>query len=209
MPGALPSQYFRTKRSVGPLLIITRAAMLVRAFALDRTIRFACCGDQRSSQRSAGGVSRISSLYIHRQRIGQHKSLFTARSLSRREGYANGLTNLAMPTKTSIEKRLRGLGGRSPRLAPDRSELVTWSIQASPRLPRIFRPTMSDAESHTNGQRTFPPLYKSTGNESMDRLAFFHILEKLKVWLPISSRRLLWVQCPSIIASRSRSARVG
>lgn len=33
-----------------------------------------------------------------------------------------------------------------------------------------------------NGKRTFPPLYKSGGNESMDRLAFFHILERLKVW---------------------------
>jgi hypothetical protein len=30
-------------------------------------------------------------------------------------------------------------------------------------------------------KREFPPLYKSSGNESVDRLAFFHILERLKV----------------------------
>ena len=41
--------------------------------------------------------------------------------------------------------------------------------------------TMS--ESSMNGKRTFPPLYKSGGNESMDRLVFFHILERLKVWM--------------------------
>jgi hypothetical protein len=29
-------------------------------------------------------------------------------------------------------------------------------------------------------QRTFPPLYKGTGNEGQDRLAFIHILERLK-----------------------------
>lgn len=37
------------------------------------------------------------------------------------------------------------------------------------------------SEFHTNAQRNFSPLYKSTGNESVDRLAFFHILERLKV----------------------------
>jgi hypothetical protein len=30
-------------------------------------------------------------------------------------------------------------------------------------------------------KRDFPPLYKSSGNVSSDRLAFFHILERLKV----------------------------
>ncbi|KAF9650137.1 HD domain-containing protein [Thelephora ganbajun] len=43
-------------------------------------------------------------------------------------------------------------------------------------------------ESRANGQRTFPPLYKSTRNESMDRLAFFHILERLK-----TQKRTGWV----------------
>jgi len=76
--------------------------------------------------------------------------------------------------------------------------------QVSPYL-RTFRMTMSGTASHTNGQRTFPPLYKSNGNESADRLAFFHILERLKVHLPISS------QHPSFIGtvSRLRSVRVG
>ena len=30
-------------------------------------------------------------------------------------------------------------------------------------------------------KRHFPPLYKSSGDTSSDRLAFFHILEHLKV----------------------------
>lgn len=32
-----------------------------------------------------------------------------------------------------------------------------------------------------NGKRIFPPLYQSTGEVALDRLAFFHILERLKV----------------------------
>ncbi len=31
--------------------------------------------------------------------------------------------------------------------------------------------------------REFPPLYEQTGNAGLDRLAFFHILERLKVVL--------------------------
>ena len=30
-------------------------------------------------------------------------------------------------------------------------------------------------------RRTFPPLYQSSGDEAQDRLAFIHILERLKV----------------------------
>ncbi|EIM88714.1 HD domain-containing protein [Stereum hirsutum FP-91666 SS1] len=37
-------------------------------------------------------------------------------------------------------------------------------------------------------KRVFPPLYKSSGNKSEDRLAFFHILEKLK-----TQKRTGWV----------------
>jgi hypothetical protein len=29
--------------------------------------------------------------------------------------------------------------------------------------------------------RVFPPLYKSSGDPASDRLAFFHVLERLKV----------------------------
>jgi hypothetical protein len=34
-------------------------------------------------------------------------------------------------------------------------------------------------------RRVFPPLYKSSGNLASDRLAFFHVLERLKVRLTI------------------------
>ncbi|KAF9785193.1 HD domain-containing protein [Thelephora terrestris] len=40
----------------------------------------------------------------------------------------------------------------------------------------------------TDRQRTFPPLYKSDGDEPMDRLSFFHILERLK-----TQKRTGWV----------------
>ena len=33
----------------------------------------------------------------------------------------------------------------------------------------------------TSNKRVFPPLYVTTGNVSRDRLAFIHILERLKV----------------------------
>ncbi|KIM88176.1 hypothetical protein PILCRDRAFT_814094 [Piloderma croceum F 1598] len=37
-------------------------------------------------------------------------------------------------------------------------------------------------------KRAFPPLYKSSGNEAQDNLAFFHILERLK-----TQKRTGWV----------------
>ncbi|KAF8621873.1 hypothetical protein AX15_007431 [Amanita polypyramis BW_CC] len=37
-------------------------------------------------------------------------------------------------------------------------------------------------------KRTFPPLYAPTGNESLDRLAFFHVLERLK-----TQKRTGWI----------------
>ncbi|KAF9461078.1 HD domain-containing protein [Collybia nuda] len=40
----------------------------------------------------------------------------------------------------------------------------------------------------SNSQRVFPPLYKPTGDKSSDRLAFIHILEKLK-----TQKRTGWV----------------
>jgi hypothetical protein len=33
----------------------------------------------------------------------------------------------------------------------------------------------------TESRRVFPPLYFATGNASRDRLAFIHVLERLKV----------------------------
>jgi len=37
-------------------------------------------------------------------------------------------------------------------------------------------------------KRVFPPLYKASGNEAQDNLAFFHILERLK-----TQKRTGWV----------------
>ncbi|KZT70809.1 hypothetical protein DAEQUDRAFT_764378 [Daedalea quercina L-15889] len=45
---------------------------------------------------------------------------------------------------------------------------------------QVLRPTV--------GKRVFPPLYQSTGNVAADRLAFFHILERLK-----TQKRTGWV----------------
>ncbi|KAK7687773.1 hypothetical protein QCA50_008992 [Cerrena zonata] len=42
--------------------------------------------------------------------------------------------------------------------------------------------------SATTPQRTFPPLYQSSGEPSVDKLAFFHILERLK-----TQKRTGWV----------------
>lgn len=39
-------------------------------------------------------------------------------------------------------------------------------------------------------KRTFPPLYRPTGNADTDRLAFFHVLERLKVPTSIAIRTL-------------------
>jgi putative hydrolase of HD superfamily len=35
-------------------------------------------------------------------------------------------------------------------------------------------------------QRVFPPLYEATGDKALDRLAFYHVLEKLKVGIFVS-----------------------
>ena len=60
-----------------------------------------------------------------------------------------------------------------------------------------------------SGQRTFPPLYKSDGNESMDRLAFFHTLERLKVRMFSYLVKPLLRAHSLVITSRLRSAQVG
>lgn len=41
--------------------------------------------------------------------------------------------------------------------------------------------TIMTEVSETPPTRVFPPLYKSSGDSASDRLAFFHILERLKV----------------------------
>ena len=71
------------------------------------------------------------------------------------------------------------------------SRMVLGSFQWSVGISHIYSllvfvplycsnsgPCMSSAST---SERTFPPLYSPTGNESKDRLAFFHILERLKV----------------------------
>ncbi|ESK89807.1 hd domain-containing protein [Moniliophthora roreri MCA 2997] len=45
------------------------------------------------------------------------------------------------------------------------------------------------SETAGTSERSFPPLYKSTGDPSVDRLAFFHILERLK-----TQKRTGWVR---------------
>ncbi|KAI0046527.1 HD domain-containing protein [Auriscalpium vulgare] len=47
---------------------------------------------------------------------------------------------------------------------------------------------MSSDSSSSQSKRVFPPLYRSSGDASTDRLAFFHILEKLK-----TQKRTGWV----------------
>ncbi|PSR82584.1 hypothetical protein PHLCEN_2v6017 [Hermanssonia centrifuga] len=37
-------------------------------------------------------------------------------------------------------------------------------------------------ESNVSTKRKFPPLYTSSGDTAADRLAFFHILERLKTF---------------------------
>ena len=39
----------------------------------------------------------------------------------------------------------------------------------------------SQSSQPKSSKRAFPPLYKSAGDASVDRLAFVHILERLKV----------------------------
>ncbi|KAG2122612.1 HD domain-containing protein [Suillus cothurnatus] len=48
---------------------------------------------------------------------------------------------------------------------------------------------MDESEIAPPAKRVFPPLYVSTGDASVDRLAFFHVLERLKTqkrtgWIP-------------------------
>lgn len=41
-------------------------------------------------------------------------------------------------------------------------------------------------------RRIFPPLYKSSGNLASDRLAFFHIIERLKVCFVLAGLALAY-----------------
>ncbi|KAG2063792.1 hypothetical protein BDR04DRAFT_1037069 [Suillus decipiens] len=47
---------------------------------------------------------------------------------------------------------------------------------------------MNESEIAPPAKRVFPPLYVSTGDTSIDRLAFFHVLERLK-----TQKRTGWV----------------
>lgn len=65
--------------------------------------------------------------------------------------------------------------------------------------------TMSSQRSGGATARVFPPLYVSAGNVSADRLAFFHILERLKVRALVS----LCDQDVYDVLNRRRNALVG
>ena len=54
------------------------------------------------------------------------------------------------------------------------------SVTGGARLTQFQFPTGPMATS-TEGKRIFPLLYVQTGDVSKDKLAFIHILEKLKV----------------------------
>ncbi|KDQ19110.1 hypothetical protein BOTBODRAFT_484197 [Botryobasidium botryosum FD-172 SS1] len=49
-------------------------------------------------------------------------------------------------------------------------------------------PTAPESGENSTKKREFPPLYTTTGDSSADRLAFFHILERLK-----TQKRTGWV----------------
>ncbi|KAG7093458.1 hypothetical protein E1B28_007134 [Marasmius oreades] len=53
----------------------------------------------------------------------------------------------------------------------------------------MAEPLVTDPENPPKGPRTFPPLYQGTRNPGVDRLAFFHILERLK-----TQKRTGWVR---------------
>ena len=48
---------------------------------------------------------------------------------------------------------------------------------------RLLSPLIKMQSTSAVSKRTFPPLYVSQGDEAEDRLAFVHILERLKVTL--------------------------
>jgi hypothetical protein len=58
-------------------------------------------------------------------------------------------------------------------------------------------------------KRVFPPLYTPTGDASTDRLAFFHILEKLKVSTYPYIYPVTVCLMHALIVIRPRSARDG
>ena len=94
-------------------------------------------------------------------------------------------------------------------------ELKIWAVRSISQARQVslylrtFRLTMSGIESHTEKQRTFPPLYKSGGDESKDRLAFFHVLERLKARFPIFVPNPLRAQRPLVITSRLKGVQAG
>ena len=107
---------------------------------------------------------------------------------------------------------LLGPSGTHFSAAPDTGDSVGYGAERLMRLPRPLRisgpfiaristtsarlysikPNIAMAEESSNvvlpARRSFPPLYVSSGDVAQDKLAFFHILERLKVCYEVSIR---------------------
>ncbi|KAI0831911.1 HD domain-containing protein [Trametes gibbosa] len=68
------------------------------------------------------------------------------------------------------------------------ARLLPQSRSPSKALLSSFNIAQMSTDSPITSKRVFPPLYQSSGDASSDRLAFFHILEKLK-----TQKRTGWV----------------
>jgi len=64
-----------------------------------------------------------------------------------------------------------------------------------------------DTQDNTVPKRSFPPLYQGTGVEAQDRLAFIHVLERLKVL--IDSKFVIVISIEANNRSRHRSGQDG
>ena len=86
-------------------------------------------------------------------------------------------TIIEFSTALSSEKHPMFLP-RTPRL-PHLHFLLGFSI--IPRESRRRFTGMANEHTAASSKRVFPPLYVSSGDTAQDRLAFFHVLERLKV----------------------------
>ena len=79
---------------------------------------------------------------------------------------------------SNVNPRLERLALRKPHLGPGMQ--IPLSLTGT-RAFHITRNSIRQMSIQTPSKRVFPPLYQSSGSVSQDRLAFFHILERLKV----------------------------
>lgn len=111
---------------------------------------------------------------------------------------AHGITHKYIYLLFGVTYRLLCLKTALTPSQPDLYHIVYWYriIAARPVFYTGIRPLRAlvlhqmgsksvtidmTGEPEVQPKRHFPPLYKSTGDSSSDRLAFFHVLERLKV----------------------------